>query len=174
MTRDNHALSGMLLIEAYLAYTGYLWHLRLLLNPDTIIIAAPTMVAIFLGALFPDIDVRIPPDLKFHRTIFHWPYLYITIILIAFFLLSWAPGLIDIVVGFCIGSLVHIAMDYHTVAGVPFGFNPFGKKSSSKFMRYNSFKEILVTCVLIGMALCIFWVPLIVSKALEIVQKFRA
>jgi inner membrane protein len=72
-----------------------------------------------------------------HRTLTHWPYLYVAIALIAHrFAGSDALGISvgSIIFGLAVGALLHLALDVLSPCGVPLG-NPFGARTSIGLRR---------------------------------------
>lgn len=99
--------------------------------------ASPTLaLGTLLGSSFPDVGElvrfrgRWRSSLIPHRTLTHWIPLYVGI----FFMLQLvAPGLprqiADVVCGVCAASILHIALDMFSPAGIPV-LNPFGARVS--------------------------------------------
>lgn len=166
MNQGNHILSGAILTECYLAYTGYLWNPQALFSRNGILLSVPAATFICFGSIFPDTDVRLNIP-NFHRTIFHWPILYICLLSLGALAFPIGSNMFSLVLGFSIACIVHIAMDYNTPTGVPLGLNPFGHKHSSNLVRVNSPDEILVTITILSLAIIIYWAPLILHKLFE-------
>jgi inner membrane protein len=122
--------SGHLLTAAALAYAVYERS------------ASPTLaVATLMGSSFPDIGELVQfrgrwrTSLIPHRTLTHWIPLYVLII---YALPIVAPGLpwwaANCIKGICFGSLLHIALDMFSPAGIPL-VNPFGARRSLGLRR---------------------------------------
>jgi inner membrane protein len=105
--------------------------------------ASPTLaLGTLLGSSFPDVGElvrfrgRWRSSLIPHRTLTHWMPLYILII---FALPNVLPGLprqiVNFVSGICTASLLHIALDMLSPAGVPV-LNPFGARVSLGLRRH--------------------------------------
>ena len=99
------------------------------LSPVTVKDAAIIVVLAIIGSVFPDIDLnnsRLGSTFaiisKFinkvfgHRTFFHSPLLYITPVVLSsyYFPMAYIPLL-----GFSVGAMSHIILDYFNRAGVP-------------------------------------------------------
>jgi len=100
-----------------------------------------------IGAVFPDIDVRIP-GLE-HRTITHWPVLYGTGLVLAYL-----AGYLWLFL-FCIGALVHILLDSLSLMGVPI-WTPFGKRKGFRVMRVGGQAELLCSAIMLGGVFCMW------------------
>ena len=148
MTRANHTLSGILLAEGIIAFISpsllTIAGISYVLQDKAMCVAVPPIiVGSMVGAVFPDIDLRIP-GLE-HRTLTHWFIPYVAGILLAYFLVySW-------VLFFCTGALVHILLDSLSLMGVPI-WTPFGKRKGFRIMRVGNFSEVIaallmVTCI---------------------------
>lgn len=161
MMLGNHLISGIVITEFYLALTGYLWRFQEFVQSENLFYRLPCIAAIFLGAVFSDIDIRLNIP-KFHRTLTHWPYLYILIMVLWICFSQDRHGAMDhVVIYFSISCLFHIYLDYNTMAGVPLGLNPFGRKYSSRKIAVGSSGELIATIIMLLIAICIYWVPLV-------------
>ncbi|MFH0727922.1 MAG: metal-dependent hydrolase [Pseudomonadota bacterium] len=157
----NHLISGIVMTEFYLALTGYLWRFQEFVQSETLFYQLPCIAAIFLGSVFSDIDIKLNIP-KFHRTLTHWPYLYIVMMVFWICFYQDRNGAMDpVAFSFSMSCLVHIYMDYNTMTGVPLGLNPFGRKYSSRKIAVGSSGELIVTIIMLLIAICIYWVPLI-------------
>ena len=107
--------------------------------------ASPVLaIGTLLGSSFPDIGElarfygRWRASLIPHRTLTHWIPLYVVILAA---LPSVAPHMpwwiASIIKGVCFGSLLHIALDFFSPAGVPI-LNPFGTRKSAGFHHSES------------------------------------
>jgi len=145
MTKANHTLSGILLAEGIIAFISpgllTIAGLSYALQDKTMCAAVPPIVVgSMVGAVFPDIDLRIP-GLE-HRTLTHWFMPYVAGILAAYFLgHPW-------VLFFCIGALVHILLDSLSLMGVPI-WTPFGKRKGFKIMRVGNFSEVIAALLMV-------------------------
>ena len=156
MTKANHTLSGILLAEGIIAFispslltiTGISYALQ---DKTMCATVPPIIVGSMFGAVFPDIDLRIP-GLE-HRTLTHWFIPYIIGIVLAYFLgHPW-------VLFFCIGALVHILLDSLSLMGVPI-WTPFGKRKGFKIMRVGNFSEVIAALL---MVVCMYGVWMVAS-----------
>lgn len=89
-----------------------------------------------------------------HRTITHWPYLYL--VLIAGFGCAWnLSGHIGFQMGLfvSIGCLLHVAEDALSKTGVPYGW-PFGKKRGLDFYKVHTFREVCTAVTIIVPCFC--------------------
>jgi hypothetical protein len=151
MTRTNHILTGVLSVQGYLLYTYNT------LSPITLINAVKVQntnilgdfyqtfifALVFIGGcVFPDIDIRIKAIP--HRTILHWPYIYLFIGIIAIFFI------ITPLIVFTLGCLFHIFTDSFTKMGIPLTPNPFGKKIGFRFFKVGGKIETCLTLVFTG------------------------
>lgn len=89
-----------------------------------------------------------------HRTITHWPYLYIVLIVISamgFFFSGHVLFFLALCVG--VGCLLHVAEDALSKTGVPY-LGPFGPKKGFDFYKVYTVREwltalaIIVPCLL--------------------------
>lgn len=100
--------------------------------------------AVVAGALVPDAAegvIGYPFGIRWsiipHRTLTHWPYLYLAAAFIAHrFAGTGSLGEIaaSIVFGLAVGAVLHLALDVLSPCGVPLG-NPFGPRTSIGFRR---------------------------------------
>ncbi len=84
-----------------------------------------------------------------HRTITHWPYIYM--VLIAFFWsLFYSSGQVQFYIALfaSIGCLLHVAEDALSKGGIPF-CGPFGKKSGCNFYKIHSLRETLTALAIV-------------------------
>jgi membrane-bound metal-dependent hydrolase YbcI (DUF457 family) len=107
---------------------------------------APDWIELAQFSSFLDRRVSIIP----HRTITHWPWLWLAALLIATGLtqvyddypgreVAWGC------VGFILSGMLHLLLDSLTPTGIPLGFNPFGKRTAFAYMRNGSYSEFLVS-----------------------------
>lgn len=84
-----------------------------------------------------------------HRTITHWPYLYL-VLAVGFGFSLFVMDQVLMYFGFwvCIGCLLHVAQDSLSKTGVPF-LSPFGQKKGAGLYKVYSFSEFLVAVSII-------------------------
>jgi inner membrane protein len=127
---ENVSKSGHLLTATALAYAVYERS------------ASPTLaVATLMGSSFPDIGEivqfrgRWRASLIPHRTLTHWIPLYVAIVFALPILTPNLPWwLANLIKGICFGSLLHIALDMFSPAGIPL-LHPFGTRRSLGLRR---------------------------------------
>jgi len=107
----------------------------------------PVAICPVIGAVFPDIDMRIP-GLE-HRTITHWPVLYITGLILA-----CLAGYLWLSL-FCIGCLLHIFLDSFSLMGVPI-LTPFRRRKGFRIMRVGSQAELLCSAIMLVGIFCVW------------------
>jgi len=157
MTRTTHLMSGMVLVEAIVAtHVPASIGLGGLAHPAVIGALSPAAGAALIGSIFPDIDMLFGPRdgwNDFHRTLFHWPPLYIAAGLFLYFALS--PAMI----WFAIGCFLHLFLDALTKMGIPV-WTPFGKKEGLKLVGTGKLGEVPVYVALCAAFFGIFvlWV----------------
>ncbi len=137
-----HFLSGVLLAEAALIsygiplepttflneisnFSGPLSEYSNSLTASAIAISATCL----LGSIFPDIDIKL--SFTQHRTLTHWPILYIVLGVFAI----WYSNLYLIL--FSIGALIHLGLDSLTPMGIPIK-HPFGRRFSFFLVRSDN------------------------------------
>jgi len=89
------------------------------------------LVAGTIGSFFPDLDLFFK-NWKYHRTITHWPYPYIFLGFIGYYLS------IPLLIVFSLAALSHIVLDFFNPSGIPLGKNPFKKKTSSPVCKIKT------------------------------------
>lgn len=105
--------------------------------------ASPTLaLSVMLGASFPDVGEFVQfrgewrSSLIPHRTLTHWIPLYVAVLL----WMHSAPlgpwWLQNLISGICLGSILHVALDMFSPAGIPL-WNPFGHRVSLGFHRHS-------------------------------------
>ena len=152
MTKANHTLSGILLAEGIIAFISpgllTIAGISCALQDSAMLAAvSPIVVGSMMGAVFPDIDLRIP-GLE-HRTLTHWFMPYAAGILLAYLLeYPW-------VLFFCIGALVHILLDSLSLMGVPI-WTPFGNRKGFRIMRVGNFSEVIAALLMVT-CICVIW-----------------
>ncbi len=77
-----------------------------------------------------------------HRTLTHWPWLLLLVLTVPA-VLSGGHGALG-ATGLTVGCLLHIGLDYLTPMGVPLSINPFGVRSSLRWVRTGSVDEMMV------------------------------
>ena len=82
-----------------------------------------------------------------HRTLTHWLWPWLALLILSVISirqggqnLSTSIGM----AGFASSGLLHVATDSMTSMGCPLGVNPFGKRTSLRWLRTGSSREILV------------------------------
>ena len=145
INKFNHTLSGMLLSEGIIAFkcpSLLTWQGFAYVIGDVHAFATvfPVVACPVIGAVFPDVDMRIP-GLE-HRTITHWPIIYGVGLILAYL-----AGYLWLFL-FCIGCLVHILLDSLSLMGVPV-LTPFGKREGFRIMRVGSYTELLCSVIMI-------------------------
>ena len=155
LTKRNHALSGILLAEGSLALISP----SLLTLPGLNYVFQNDVSTVFyvvagsiIGAVFPDIDLRIP--FLEHRTLTHWFIPYLAGLIAAYFYDYY------LALFFCIGALVHILLDSLSLMGVPI-WTPFGRRKGFRLMRVSGPLEIVATILILG---CIYGIWLFATK----------
>jgi len=119
-------------------------------------------VGIMAGGVFPDaLDSMVSGGSQFlwraiHRTLSHWPYLYLAPIVPLVFFWGQLPLLFaQAILWFLVGSLVHLAGDMLTPSGVPVSPVSLKNTFSLHWFRTGSFKEYLfmfpVTVLTVGL-----------------------
>lgn len=73
-----------------------------------------------------------------HRTLTHWPVLWLLAALALFFVSLPLPRMLGY--GFVAGSLAHILMDLGTPTGIPL-LSPFGQRTSAMLYRAGTVRE---------------------------------
>lgn len=117
---------------------------------------ATASVVASVASVIPDALEMVSFGLIPHRTITHWPYLYM--VLIAFFGgLFYSSGQIQFYFAMfvSIGCLLHVAEDALSKGGIPF-CGPFGERSGADFYKVHTFREVLtalsIVCPCISVA----------------------
>jgi inner membrane protein len=102
----------------------------------------PIALGTLLGSSFPDVGElvrfrgRRRSSLIPHRTLTHWIPLYIVVIVAMPLVLPGLPRqIVDFVSGMCMASILHIALDMLSPAGIPI-LNPFGARVSLGLRRH--------------------------------------
>ena len=120
MSKSGHILTGAALGAAVFAATSN----------------APIALACVAGSQVPDVAEMVlgyPFGMRLslvpHRTLTHWPYLYAFGIILAATLHTRAPLAAALVLGICLGALLHLSLDILTPTGIPLG-SPFGTRTS--------------------------------------------
>lgn len=107
-----------------------------------------------VGSILPDV---IEAGLVKHRTITHWPFLYLGLILTivpAVKFVSWWAWLI---LGcLLIGCLLHLAEDSLSKGGIPL-FNPVGKKYGLGWYITDTITETFVVTWIVAVTLYFSW-----------------
>lgn len=150
MTRMGHTITGLALATAF---TGFR-------EPGMI-------VGVLLGCTAPDYlempyrDRRSPWGIERvipHRTLTHWPLLWVGLLLVGLFLPmgglgqqmplpSFATHLQWCVTGFAAGGLMHLFCDWMTPMGIPWR-RPFGKRHSLRVYRTGGLGELLMVLII--------------------------
>ena len=150
MTKRNHALSGILLAEGSLAlispslltFQGLSYALQNGVKAVLFIVSGS-----IIGAVFPDIDLRIP--FLRHRTLTHWFIPYLIGLIVAYLYNCY------LALFFCIGALIHILLDSLSLMGVPI-WTPFGRRWGFRLMRVSGPLGIVATIMILG-CICGIW-----------------
>lgn len=138
MTKHTHVLSGIVFIEGVMLYHGI--SLNHLMAPEVLSFILPYFGASLLGAIFPDVDMQVSSIIK-HRTLTHWPIFYLFGIIISYYYS------IPYLTTFCMACLVHLALDFFTMMGIPL-FHPFGKRYGLRWVNVGRKKELIVFALL--------------------------
>ncbi len=154
MNLSVHFLCGVVLAEGALIAKGiplepsiFLREISNLTGPLPDYAESVTALAIAIssacciGSVFPDIDIWFL--LIQHRTLTHWPVLYV---LVGVFAL-WYSNVYLVL--FCLSALIHLALDSLTPMGIPLKY-PFGKRFSFFLIRSDSFWWNFGICVMVG------------------------
>lgn len=109
-------------------------------------------VAGTIGSFFPDLDL-IFKNRNFHRTLTHWPYPYIFLGFIGYYYRC------TFLLVFSLTALSHIMLDFFNPTGVPFGKNPFKKRTSSPIcqMKTKSWQDFILFFVFTTLTILIIF-----------------
>lgn len=126
-----------------------------LTSPTALVSFAPAAGAAVVGSVFPDIDILVGEKdergfTKYHRTLTHWPPLYVALGGLFFFA---APPFL---LWFVMGCLLHLMLDSVTAAGIPL-WKPFGKKEGVKLVYTGGIGEVPVQAGIFGLVVIIFY-----------------
>ncbi len=138
MTKQGHLLTGgtlamaLLPLEILTLSVGVFWGVT---APDYLEIS-------YRNASSRNGWARVIP----HRTLTHWPWLWLSILCIGWFGVT-DPHLRMLLVGFSGGGFLHLLCDAMTLMGIPF-WQPFGRRYSLKWFRTRSVGEVLAVLII--------------------------
>jgi hypothetical protein len=173
MSPLGHNITAFTLATTYLQISGVTWVQGFLSLPkmitDTVTgvdhFTFATLVALgmLVGARAPDrlemprFDRRTQTrrSLIPHRTLTHWPVLWVGLTGLSWWLWSQPQGLLiyavtSVGLGFCASAWLHLAMDIMTPTGIPLR-SPFGSRTSLNFYRTS-----MAGCRMTGELVCVF------------------
>ena len=109
-----------------------------------------------------------------HRTITHWPYLYVVMIL-SLGWLFYLTGHVGYYFGLfiSIGCFLHLAEDALSRSGIPFG-SPFGKTKGCDFYVVHTGREALTAFAIIVPCLCAAYLMGQAERSYLIEELYRA
>ena len=154
MVRSNHLLAGAILAESIILFADsglpretFATNLLELLSGEMPVdrslvgFCATIIFASLMGSILPDADVYWARSGRFHRTVLHWPPLYLAGAMAAWFYHS------NFFFVLCLAALLHIFMDSFSKAGVPV-LHPFRDRHGFRVFYVGTVAEIIVAMIL--------------------------